>query len=653
MATLKAMFRLYDGYSAIADKVYRKTQEATTKILAASGATDKFNAKLAATGASANSASSGLAKYLSLAAAIAATVKGTSTTDDYINTAARLNLINDGLQTQAELQQKIFDAAYRSKGAYSDMASAISKMGLLAGDTFTNNDELISFTELLQKSFKVSGANTTEQSSAMLQLSQAMAAGKLQGDEFRSIMENAPMLAQAIADYTGKTKGELKQMSADGTITADIIKNALFSAADDINGKFAEMPMTFAGYWNRIKNGVLQAFGSVMTKINNLINTEEFQGFINSFINGMYAAANAASRVIDSVTAIYSFMSSNWPILEPIIMGVVGALIAYKIVALVTNGILAAQALATSVLAASKALEAGATFAATAAQYGLNAALLACPITWIIGAIILIIVLIYTIIGVINKFAGTSVSATGVIMGAFAVVGAVIWNIIAGVYNFVAGIFIEIYNLLADFANFFANFLNDPAGAIVTLFNQIFDFVLGIVQSAAKLIDTIFGTDLAGAVQGFRNDMLDEISLSTGEQKVVVDKLNASDYQLDHTSYGDAWNGGYSTGESLDDKFSSFMDMFSNTDDKGTDYDPTVVTGTGTNGTVKVDLSDEDIGYLRDLAERDYINKFSTATLAPNITISFGDVHETADADKIAKRVQNILQEEIAVSAEG
>ena len=181
MASLNAMFKLFDGYSTTINKINRKTDEATNKILKASGATDSFNSKLKNTGSSAGIFSSGLGKVASVAALAVAAMKGMSIADEFTNTSARLNLINDGLQTQAELQDKIFAAANRSKGAYSSMADAVAKLQLNAGEQFKTNDEAIAFTELLQKSFKVGGTSGTEQSSAMLQLTQAMGAGKLQG----------------------------------------------------------------------------------------------------------------------------------------------------------------------------------------------------------------------------------------------------------------------------------------------------------------------------------------------------------------------------------------------------------------------------------------------------------------------------------------
>lgn len=311
MATLKAMFKLSDGYSATVNKIVSGTDRASSSALKASKNTDKYNDSLKNTGASASVASNGLTKFISVAAALAGLKKSADLTDTYTNTAARLKMVNDGTQTQVELQNKIFAAANRARGSYTDMASAVAKMNLLAGDNFGSNDEAIGFTELLQKSLKVSGAGKSEQDSAFLQLSQAMAAGKLQGDEFRSVMENAPMVANAIAKYMGKSKGELKELSSKGVITADIIKGALFAAADDINDKFATMPMTFSDVWSKIKNAGNQAFGGVFEKLNQLLNSDAGQSAINNLIGAIYLAGIVTEKFID-------FVVTAWPIVSPL-----------------------------------------------------------------------------------------------------------------------------------------------------------------------------------------------------------------------------------------------------------------------------------------------------------------------------------------------
>jgi len=666
MATLKAMFKLFDGYSATINRINRRTDEATKKILEASGQTDKFNKKLEATGASATKASSGLGKLIGTVVSLAAIKKGIDIVDEYTNTAARLALINDKLQTQTELQNKIYAAANRSRGAYSDMADAVAKMGLLAKDAFTSNDELIAFTELVQKSFKVAGADTATQQSAMRQLAQAMASGRLQGDELVSIMENAPIIYGAIAKYMGKTTGELKELSSEGAITSDIIKNAMFMAADDINAKFETMPMTFSDYWSKIKNRGLRAFDAVIQKINSLINTPGFDKFVNNIINGFAAVAWAILNVIDVASRLGSFISDNWSIIEPVIMGVVAAMLIYNGVALVTNAILGIQAIFASALAAAKMMEAGATFTATAAQYGLNAALLACPITWIILGIIALIALFYGAIAAINKFAGTSISATGIIAGAFMVLLASIGNILIGLWNLIVDVAYSIWDVFATVAEFLANVFVDPIGSIVRLFAGMADAVLGILQGIARAIDAIFGSNLANVVSGWKNSLKGAVKDLVGEAKIQIPRMDPSKLYMDTIDYNKAWEVGYTAGEKFESKFNlkNLLGNLPGVDDlgdlKGYDFskfgtsaNPLTVKGTGRNGRVEVDMSDEDLKYLRDIAERDYINKFSTATLAPNISIKFGDVRETADADKVAKRIRKILQEEIAMAAEG
>lgn len=663
MATLKAMFKLFDGYSKTIDKINQKTDKATKKILDASGQTDKFNRKLEAMGASANTANNSLGKLVKTVISLAAMKKVIDITDEYTNTAARLDLINDGLQTQAELQDKISAAAKRSRGAYSDMMEAVSKMGLLAGDAFTSNDEMIAFTELVQKSFKVAGAAASEQQGAMRQLTQAMAAGRLQGDELVSIMENAPMIYQAIAKYMGKSKGELKKLSSEGAITADIIKNAMFAAADDINSKFEQMPMTFGEIWTLIKNGGMKAFSPIFQKINQLINNPGFTNFVNNMIYGFNLIAAGAGLVLDAISRISSFISKNWTIIAPIIYGIVGALTAYYTAA--TLGAIATGILSTAKMIAVPiyALLTGATMAQTAAQWGLNAAMYACPIVWIIIMIIALIALFYAAIAAINKFAGTSVSATGIIAGAFMVAFAFIGNLFVGLWNLIVDIAEAIWNIIATVAEFIANVFVDPIGAVVRLFASLADTILGVLQSIAQAIDAIFGSNLVEAVSGWRNSLKGAVDDLVGEAKIQIPRLDTSSLYLDRFEYGKAWNTGYTAGEKFDDKFNPkklFGDLPGIDELKGYDLsefgtssNPLTIQGIGDNGKVEVDMADEDLKYLRDIAEREYINKFSTATLAPNITIEFGDVHQEADADKVAGRIRKILQEEIAMVAEG
>lgn len=428
--------------------------------------------------------------------------------DQLASSSARLSLIVDDGGSVDALEQKIMASAQRSRASYLGTMQTISKLGLQAGDAFNSNDELIRFTELLNKNFVIGGSSATEQAAAMYQLTQAMGSGRLQGDEYRSIIENAPMLAGAIEEYMRNVQGAtgaMKDWSSEGLLTADVIKAAVFNSADEVEARFQQMPMTWRQVWTQMQNKAIAAFDPVLSKLNQVANSERFETVTDGIVSGLATIAAVAGVVLDLLISGGSLVVDNWSWLEPIVWGLVAAFVAYNTVALITNGLNAATALAEGVKAAALAMSTGATFAATVAQYGLNAALLACPITWIVLLIIALVAAFYAAVAAINHFAGTSLSATGIVMGAFAVAGAFIINLILGVVNFVIGIGVELYNLIATFANFFANVFNDPVGAIINLFAGMFDFILGIVQSAASLIDTVLGTDMSSAVAGFRN----------------------------------------------------------------------------------------------------------------------------------------------------
>ena len=475
--------------------------------------------------------------------------------DQLASSSARLSLIVDDGGSVDALEQKIMASAQRSRASYLGTMQTISKLGLQAGDAFNSNDELIRFTELLNKNFVIGGSSATEQAAAMYQLTQAMGSGRLQGDEYRSIIENAPMLAGAIEEYMRNVQGAtgaMKDWSSEGLLTADVIKAAVFNSADEVEARFQQMPMTWGQVWTQMQNKAIAAFDPVLSKLNQVANSERFETVTDGIVSGLATIAAVAGVVLDLLISGGSLVVDNWSWLEPIVWGLVAAFVAYNTVALITNGLNAATALAEGVKAAALAMSTGATFAATVAQYGLNAALLACPITWIVLLIIALVAAFYAAVAAINHFAGTSLSATGIVMGAFAVAGAFIINLILGVVNFVIGIGVELYNLIATFANFFANVFNDPVGAIINLFAGMFDFILGIVQSAASLIDTVLGTDMSSAVAGFRNTVATKVEEIVGDQVEVMEKLNASDYQIQRIEYGDAWAAGNSLGRGIE-----------------------------------------------------------------------------------------------------
>lgn len=647
MATLKAMFKLFDGYSSTINKIVTGTDKASAAVGKASKGTDVYNQSLKNTGAAANTANSGLTKLIGTVVSLAAAKKGMDLTDTYTNTNARLSMITGSLEEQKALQTAVFAAADRSRGSYVEMANATAKMKMLAGESFGSNEEALGFTELLQKSLKVSGASQGEQDSAFLQLTQAMAAGKLQGDEFRSIMENAPMVANAISQYLGVTKGELKELSSDGAITADIIKGAMFNAADDINGKFAQMPMTFADVWQKIKNAGMQAFGGVFEKANAMLNSDMGQAAIMNLTGLVYMAAEGFGVLLDGI----GWVADHLDVLAPIVLGLAGAWLVYNATAgiawLTTLKNVAAMALK----ATADWAEYAAIFMLIWAQEGFNAALAACPITWIVGAIILLIAALYAGVAAVNHFAGTSVSATGIIGGAFGFLAANLFNIFV----------FPIWNSLAMLGNFLGNVFTKPKAAVQMLFLNMAKTCIDYVINMAKVIENVINkipgvtVDITSGLDRLRSGLEEKIG-------TIKDESGWKEYikQPELMDVSAMTAAGYNKGAALGEMGSSFLsgfvpDLGGGTDlgQFATDGSPATVKGKGKNGAVKVE-NEEDIEWMRKLAERDYVARIAQNTLAPNIRVEFsGPITKEADTDGIMGHVVEQLKDVIATAPEG
>lgn len=573
-------------------------------------------------------------------AGIAATIGGmmglkqlVGLSDQLASTKARLNLIVDDGGSVSDLERKIMASAQRSRAAYFDTANAIASMGANASSAFSGNDELIAFMEQINKQFIIGGASAQGQAAAMMQLTQAMGAGALRGEELNSILENAPGIARAIEQYMGIAEGSIKKYAEEGLITAEVVKNAMFAAAEETNAKFESMPKTWAQIWTSMKNQALSAFSPILTKINELMNSAQFAQVIDGLINGFAGIAQIGSMVLDLMINIASAVVDNWSWLSPIIYGVAGALLFY---AAATKGVAIAEGIATAakyLAVPAYAMLTGATMADTAAQWGLNGALYACPIVWIIMLIIALVALFYAAVAAVNHFAGTSVSATGVICGAFMAVLAFIGNIFIALWNLVVDVFVLIYNLVATVANFIGNVFTDPVGAVARLFFDLADTVLSVLQSLASAIDTIFGSNLSGAVQGWRDSLGGWVDETFGKGTEVMAKMNAEDLHLGRFEYGAAFDMGDQFGEGIDNTIGGMFD-FSNFDQMGgSDFgggmgqynlgnvaDNIAGNSANTAGNTAamadtLDYMEEDLAYMLDIAEREAINRFTTAEI--------------------------------------
>lgn len=632
MPTLKAMFKLFDGYSATINKIASGTDKASVAVLGASKNTDTYNQSLRNTGAVANVASSGLMRLVGAVISLAAAKKSMDLTDAYTHTNARLAMITDNLEEQKALQEAIFAAADRSRGSYVEMANATAKMKMLAGDAFGSNEEALGFTELLQKSLKVSGAGTSEQQSAFLQLTQAMSAGKLQGDEFRSVMENAPMVANAIAEYMGKSKGELKEMSSQGLITADIIKGAMFEAADDINGKFAQMPMTFADVWQKIKNAGMEAFGGVFEKANAMLNSEIGQAVIQNLIGVVHMAAGAFSAVLDGI----GWVSENLDWMGPIIFSVASAFLAYQL----------------------------ATGLAAAAQWVLNSAMLASPIFLFVAAIALAVALTYKFASYIATTTGVASSGFGVIAGSVNVVIQFFWNLLLTVANVAIGISNAIAALGSNMQIAFGNSISGVKAWFYDLLSTAVSVIAGIAAELNKLPFVEF--DYSGLISAADKYAAKSASAAAEKQEYVSIGDAFENGMNTYDAFQDGWvknafDSGASWGDSAMDKISGMLGGFDNTG-AGSEIDfsqfatagnPATIKGKGKGGAVKVE-NEEDIEWMRKLAERDYVARIAQNTLAPNIKVEFtGPITKEADVDGVTSHLAEQLKEMIAIAPEG
>lgn len=586
--------------------------------------------------------------------------KAIEISDTMTQTRARLDQMNDGLQTTDELVNMVYAAAQDARGSFSDMGDIVARFGNNAGDAFSSTEEVVAFADLVQKQMTIAGASTTESSNAMLQLSQALGSGVLRGDELNSIFEQAPNLIQSIADYLEVPIGKIREMASEGELSADVVKAAIFASADEINAKFDAMPMTWEQTWQSMQNTALIAFQPVLQKINDLANSSSFQGFVSGVVEAMSTVASIVLDIFDAVGQIATFVGDNWSIIEPVIWGIVVALIAYEAISAVVAIINGIHAASETVKSAAQAMATGATFAETAAQYGLNAALAACPITWIIVGLIALIAIFYAVIAVINKLTGSTYSATGIICGIFASAFAFIGNGFITIWNVVVEILTDLYNVFAACANFLGNLFNDPIAAVVKLVVDMGDAILGVVEGALEALSWItFGlADWTDDISRIRSNMNDWYDDKFGDRYVeYVEKKDPEAAKKDLIDYGDAWDAGYSFGENIEDAVSNFSlsDLFNteeipNPDDYTSEFDD--ICNSVSNIEKDLDVTAEDLKYLRDLAEQETVNRFTTAEITIEQTNN-NNVSGSMDLDGVVSGLTDAVNEAVDIITEG
>ena len=634
----------------------------------------RFNQEISAGTQQANELTNTIKRAVAAYISIQSVGKALNISDELVQTTSRLNMMNDGVQTTAELVNMVYAAAQDARGSFSQMADVVARFGNNAKDAFSSSEEVVAFADLIQKQMTIAGASTQEAANAELQLSQALGSGVLRGDELNSIFEQAPNLIQNIADYLDVPIGKIREMAADGELSADVVKAAIFSAADDINSKFNEMPMTWGQMWQSMQNTALIAFQPVLQRLNDLANSEAFQTFIQGAIEAMATLANILLNVFEVAASVGAFIGDNWSIIAPIIYGVIAALGAYLAIMGIVNAITAISAAIDATKAAADALAAGQTFLWTVQQYGLNAALAACPITWIIVLIIALIAIIFAVCNAIAKMTGIANSGFGVITGGVNVVIQFFKNLGLTVANIALGIGNAIAALASNMMTAFHNAICSVQSWFYNLLSTALSVIEGICSALNKLPFVEF--DYSG-ISSAADDYAAKASEAAGNKEdyqSISDAFNEGFTTFDAFQDGwasDAFNAGAAWGDGIADKVSNFSlsDVFGQTDIPNVgDYtsgfnDAIANSGVGDSigniddntGKIKdsLDVTEEDLKYLRDIAEQEAINRFTTAEINVDMSGMQNTVNSGDDIDGFMTKLTDSVNEAVDNMTEG
>lgn len=641
----------------------------------------RFNQEIASGTQQANELTNTIKRAVAAYVSIQSVGKALDISDELTQTTSRLDMMNDGIQTTAELVNMVYAAAQDARGSFSQMADVVARFGNNAKDAFSSSEEVVAFADLIQKQMTIAGASTQEAANAELQLSQALGSGVLRGDELNSIFEQAPNLIQNIADYLDVPIGKIREMAADGELSADVVKAAIFSAADDINSKFNEMPMTWGQMWQSMQNTALIAFQPVLQRLNDLANSEAFQTFVQNAVEAMATLANIVLNIFELVGTVGGFIADNWSVISPIIYGVIGALAVYAAYLGIVKGIEIASAAATAIHSVAMSAKIGVmaaltgqTMAATAAQMGYNGALYACPVVWIIMLLIALIAIIFAVCNAIAKMTGIANSGFGVITGGVNVViqffknlGLTVANIALGIGNAIAAL---ASNMMTAFHNAICN--------VQSWFYNLLSTACSVIENIAAALNKLpfVSFDYSG-ISSVADDYAAKASEAAGNKEdytSISDAFNEGFTTFDAFQDGwasDAFNAGAAWGDGVADKVSNFSlsDVFGQTDIPNVgDYtsgfnDAIANSGIGdgvgsiddNTGKIKdsLDVTEEDLKYLRDIAEQEAINRFTTAEINVDMSGMQNTVNSGDDIDGFMTKLTDSVNEAVDNMTEG
>lgn len=661
--------------------------------------------------------------------------------DQMTSTNARLGMINDGQQSDAGLNKMIFQSAERSRASYLDTAKIVSRIGMNAGKAFSSTREIVSFAEQLNKKFVIAGASTEEMNSALLQLTQGLGSGVLRGEELNAVFESAPNIIQSIADYLNVDIEKIRGMASEGMLTADIVKNSLLAAAEQTNAEFEKMPYTFNQIWTSIKNNAIMIFGVIQKKIEQSMSSKGFRTFIDNFINSLYVLGNVAYNIFNGIISILgspafqsfsntmivgislisqalgwiitqalnlaNIFAQNWSIISPVILGIVGALTLYKTavlglaiansIALLSRKWFDFQLAQTAIM---HDLATGATWRQIIAQYGLNAALYACPLTWVVLGIIAVISAVFILVAVYNHFAGTSISVISLAVGAWYWLCAVVYNVISGIVNAINICVVGIANafrtglyavqcFFIDMANAglkagvnldkaFDKFATNLANGIIKAVNIAVKGLNWLVEQINKIpginlpqmkefqkVNTVIGTKTTFKpiqkppepkawkpelveYKNLRSEFIKGYDVGHQLQNKLKDKFDISKMAEDakkKLGLDDLWDKKYGLGDGFG---SAGLNSPLNDAAKGAKD----TAGNTAKMAKTMDKSQEDLKYLRDIAEQEVINRFTGVNIKIDMN-NTNNISKDTDLDGIVNVLTEKLNDAMAVSTEG
>lgn len=567
--------------------------------------------------------------------------------DEITQTTSRLNMMNDGLQSTADLYNMVYVAANDARGSLGDMASVVARFGNNAKDAFSSSAEVVQFANLVQKQMTIAGASTQEAANAELQLSQALGSGVLRGDELNSIFEQAPNLIQNIADYLDVPIGKIRSMAQDGELSADVVKQAVFAATDEINANFESMPMTWGQMWTVFQNNATMAFQPVLQRLNDLANTDGFQTFATNAINDLAVVAGVVLDIFEGIGSVGTFVSDNWQIIGPIVEGVAAALTVYY----------GWQLLSTS-----------ATKAAAAAQWTYNAAMNANPAAIVaisIGALIVLIGILA------NKFTGTghiAQSVFGMITGGSNVVIQYFknWGLT------VADIFIGIWNAGGACATNVEIAFHNAISHVQALWYNMLSTALTVVSGICSALNKLPFVDFDySGITGAADNYASKAAAAAGNTKDYASvpaafSKGVKTYDTYQKGWvNDAYTAGAAWGDGVTSKIKNTLSSKATNIPNANNYpnalaSSNAATAANTADTAKntaktantLSASSEDLKYLRDIADREYVNKFTTAQIKVEM-INHNNVNNDMDLDGMAEHLRSKIEEEMNAAAEG